>query len=86
MCRRSWNRFRGSPPSRNALTKRHVRLLLGTVTDAATVMGAAATGDIGASDTRAFRRLWPYQNLTYLRGLFDAAERGVNQSLGVPAR
>ncbi|MBI5122182.1 MAG: hypothetical protein HZA67_14360 [Rhodospirillales bacterium] len=46
--------------------------------------GAALRGDWSASDTRALRRLAPWQNLFYLRRLFDAAEEGVNESMGVP--
>ncbi|MBI5119808.1 MAG: hypothetical protein HZA67_02295 [Rhodospirillales bacterium] len=48
------------------------------------VGGAALRGDWSASDTRALRRLAPWQNLFYLRRLFDAAEEGVNESMGVP--
>lgn len=56
---------------------------IGTVQDTAQVIGAVATGEATASDTRAARRLIPYQNLFYLRGLFDRAEHGLNGALGV---
>lgn len=50
------------------------------------VVGAAGRGDWQALDTRALRRLVPWQNLFYLRRLFDQAEEGVNETLGVPGR
>ena len=48
------------------------------------VAGAAGRGDWQEGDTRALRRLVPWQNLFYLRRLFDAAEEGINEALGVP--
>jgi hypothetical protein len=36
------------------------------------------------TDTRAARRLIPYQNLLYMRTLFDKAESGINDFFGVP--
>jgi hypothetical protein len=36
------------------------------------------------SDTRAARRLIPYQNLFFLRSIFDKAEAGANSFFGVP--
>lgn len=56
----------------------------GTGMDLANIIGAAAAGDFKQSDTRKIRRLLPYQNLFYLRGLIDKAERGINENLGVP--
>jgi hypothetical protein len=50
------------------------------------VVGSAGRGDWQASDTRALRRLVPWQNLFYLRRLFDQAEEGVNEALGVPGK
>lgn len=54
------------------------------VGDVGTMTGAVASGDWKASDTHRFRKTFvPFQNLFYLRGLFDEAERGVNRALGV---
>lgn len=57
---------------------------VGTVTDLAQATGAAATREFSAADTKAIRRLLPWQNLFYLRGLLDQAEAGINGSLGIP--
>jgi hypothetical protein len=59
---------------------------IGLVEDAVQITGSASTGDWRQSDTHALRRLLPYQNLFYMRGLFDAAEAGANDALGVPQR
>ncbi|BAE52443.1 hypothetical protein amb3639 [Paramagnetospirillum magneticum AMB-1] len=48
------------------------------------VLGDASRGEWRSSDTRALRRLVPFQNLFYLRRLFDAAEEGINEAMGVP--
>ena len=58
----------------------------GRVEDAARLSGAMATGEWRESDTRAMRRLLPYQNLFYLRRLFDAGEEGLQNTLGVKGR
>ncbi|CAA7621196.1 hypothetical protein [Magnetospirillum sp. UT-4] len=50
------------------------------------VVHAGASGEWKAGDTRALRRLLPYQNLFFLRRVFDKAEEGLNDALGVPAR
>ncbi len=59
---------------------------LGLMAESAGVVGSLATGQWTATDTRALRRLVPYQNVFYIRGLFDAAERGINHELGVETR
>lgn len=56
---------------------------LGTIAETVRVLGAGAAGDWGKSDTTAMRRLLPYQNVVYLRTLFDEMEKGVNARLGV---
>ena len=43
-----------------------------------------AIGDWTEPDTRALRRLIPYNNVFYWRTLFDRAENGVNNFFGVP--
>lgn len=45
--------------------------------------GSAFSRDWRESDTHAMRRLLPYQNVVYLRGLFDQLENGSNEVLGV---
>lgn len=57
----------------------------GRLEDAARLSGAAATGDWSQGDVRAVRRVLPLQNLFYMRWLFDSAERGLSESLGVQA-
>jgi len=76
----------GKPMSRYA-SRNVLGALLGptadTIQDMSQIIGATATGDFKQSDTHAVRKLLPYQNLFYLRALMDAAEQGVNESLGV---
>ncbi len=38
------------------------------------------------SDTKAIRKIIPFQNLFYLRGLFDKIEEGVNDQFNIPAQ
>lgn len=54
---------------------------VGRVEDVAKATGAAVTGDFAESDVRAMRRLLPYQNLVYLRGLFDRLQEGAADAL-----
>lgn len=81
--------FTGEQASRYA-SRNAIGALLGptfdTVGDAIQVTGSAAAGDWTASDTRAFRKLVPLQNLFYIRQLFDQVEAGANQALGIPQR
>tara|TARA_R110002111_G_scaffold61697_2_gene102444 strand:- start:3136 stop:5037 length:1902 start_codon:yes stop_codon:yes gene_type:complete len=55
---------------------------LGTMINLSLATGAIATGDISKSDVSAFRRLLPYQNLFYLRGILDEAEASIAAKLG----
>lgn len=57
----------------------------GLAKDVVQATGAATRGQWTATDSHALRRLMPLQNLFYLRRLFDSAEEGVNEALGVPA-
>jgi len=54
--------------------------------DAFRVAGAAATGELKRSDIRAARRLLPYQNLWYIRGLLNALEDETAEELEVKGR
>jgi len=56
----------------------------GLASDLSQVLGEAGRGDWKATDTHALRRMMPYQNLFYLRQMFDAAEEGLNDAFGVP--
>lgn len=47
---------------------------------------AGASGEWQDSDVRAARRMLPFQNLWWMRGLFDQAERGVEDSMGIKRR
>lgn len=71
--------------SRNA-----IGAVLGPSFDLATEMigttGSAFAGDWAASDTRAVRKILPYQNVFYLRRLLDEVEKGTNEALGVPQK
>jgi hypothetical protein len=50
------------------------------------ITGALASGEWGESDTKAVRRILPFQNLFYLRGLLNQVEVGINSSAGVPMK
>ena len=61
---------------------------LGKAQDIVSIIGSAAgavtgDGEWTKSDTRASRRLTPFQNTMILRQLFDEMEEGINDSLGV---
>jgi hypothetical protein len=56
---------------------------LGRVQDVMQIVGSSASSDWRESDTRAVRRVLPFQNLFYLRGLFDQVEEASNDVLGV---
>lgn len=53
------------------------------INDAARIIGSSASGEWSQADTRAVRKLLPYQNLFYTRELLNEAEKGVNEALGV---
>lgn len=55
----------------------------GAVKDFAQVTGSLFEGDWKESDTRAVRRILPYQNVFYLRNLLDKAEENLNRTIGV---
>lgn len=56
----------------------------GTGEDLFKVIGSASAGEWSQSDTRALRRMIPYQNLWYVKNVFDRMEEGVDASFGVP--
>ena len=57
---------------------------LGTVESGFALTGSLAKGEFSESDLRTFRRLLPYNQVPYMRGLFDALEHGVNDALNLP--
>ncbi len=74
-----------SPMSRFASRNRSGALFgptLGTVEDVGNIT-YGATNEWTKQDSRALRRLLPYQNLFYTRWLFDQVEQGANDALGV---
>jgi hypothetical protein len=58
----------------------------GLAEDAVAVMGNVSAGEMARSDLSKLRRMLPYQNLFYLRQLFDMVEDGVGDALGLPKR
>lgn len=81
--------FRGPLSSRYAARNTTSAILgpsVGLGESAIQLMVAGGKGEWTASDTRTARRLLPYQNLFYFRNLFDYAEEGVNDALGIPKR
>ena len=56
----------------------------GTADDMVRVLHATAQADIRTGDVTALRRLLPYNNLFYLRWLFNAAEDGIDEVVGIP--
>ncbi|MEJ2816384.1 hypothetical protein [Caulobacter sp. CCG-8] len=57
---------------------------VGTVNDAANLVGSASEGKLSRSDLHKARRLLPFQNLFYLRWLFDHAEDSAGDAAGLP--
>ena len=74
------------PPSRFA-TRNFLGALAGptagTIEDIGRVGAGIALEGTTKGDVRAFRKLIPYQNLFYIRKLFNEAEEGLNEVLGV---
>jgi len=58
----------------------------GAAKDLITILNALSTGEISESDVRAFRRMTPYQNVFYLRWLFDIFEKEINKNIGTNER
>jgi hypothetical protein len=56
----------------------------GTAEEFARITQGVFGGEWDAKDTRTLRRLIPYNNLFYMRQLFDKTEAGINEFLGVP--
>jgi hypothetical protein len=50
------------------------------------VAGNALVGDWQAADTHTIRRMTPYNNVFYVRGIFDDAEKNINDALGVKGK
>lgn len=59
---------------------------VGTVNDAASIIGSAAEGKATRGDLHKARRLLPFQNLFYLRWLFDHAEDEVGDATDLPEK
>lgn len=78
----------GEPVSRYA-SRNIGGALLGPTFDAlsdATALGGIGSDDWSAADTRALRKIVPFQNLFYVRQLFDRLENNVNEHFNIPPR
>lgn len=82
------NAIMGGPPMSRYASRSVLEAIFGptygAMGDVAQVTGSAFAGEWRESDTRTLRKLMPYQNLFYLRRLFDDAEEGVNKMFDVP--
>jgi hypothetical protein len=58
----------------------------GKIESLPTITGAMASGEWGAADTSAVRRLLPFQNMFWLRGALNQVEAATNGAFGVPER
>lgn len=58
-------------------------LVFGTLLPA---ISAVSRGDATAADVHKLRQMLPYQNLFYIRGLFDKAEQGATRAFGIPEK
>jgi hypothetical protein len=81
------NAITGGPPMSRYASRNVVGALLGPssgfVKDVFSVTGDISQGEWTESDTRALRRLLPYQNLIGFRRVLDKGEAGINDALGV---
>jgi hypothetical protein len=48
------------------------------------LIAAASNGEATQSDIHRLRQMLPYQNLFYIRAIFDKAEENINQIFGIP--
>ena len=80
----------GKPTSSRYASRSVVGGLLGptfgTASDAIEMAGSAAARDWTAADTNKARQMIPYQNLFYIRRLFNGLEEGANDVAGIPQR
>jgi hypothetical protein len=84
------SRLTGQPMMSRYASRNAVDTVLGPtagfISDVAKATGALGSGEWVASDTRAMRRMFPFQNAITMRWMFDEAEEGINQALGIPER
>lgn len=79
----------GSPSARYASRNATGAILgptFGLGEEAIRLLNNIGKGEWSAADTHRIRKLLPAQNLFYLRWMFDQAEKGINEGLGVPDR
>lgn len=53
---------------------------------ATSTLSNLSTGELSQSDIHNIRQMLPFQNLFYIRSLFDALESGVNETFNIPKR
>jgi hypothetical protein len=58
----------------------------GTFEDFARVTGSTISGEWNQTDSKIMKRLIPYNNIFYLRSVFDNAQKGIDERFGVPER
>lgn len=84
------NAAMGLPPSSRYASRNISDTLLGpsvgTVDDAAAIVGATAEGKVSRSDLHKARRLLPFQNLFYLRWLLDHVEDEAGDAMDLPEK
>ena len=54
---------------------------LGQVQDATSISSAISKGEITETDVKDFRQFLPYQNLFYLRSVFDEMEDSLKETI-----
>jgi hypothetical protein len=81
------SRLTGGPQQSRYANRNTLESLLGPtaglVQDAGQLLGAATKGEWTAGDNSRVRRWVPWQNMIGFRHLFDAAEHGINQLMGI---
>lgn len=81
------NALVGGPPMSRYASRSALEAIFGptygAMGDITNVTGSAFAGEWRASDTAAIRKLMPYQNLFYMRSIFDEAEENINSVFGV---
>jgi len=84
------NALMGGPPMSRYASRSALEAVFGPTYGMAgnlvQVGGNALAGDWQAADTHTVRRMMPYNNLFYVRSIFDEAETGINSAFGVKGK
>ncbi len=80
------NALVGGPPMSRYASRNVTGALLGPsfglAQDIFKITGAAATGEFSQSDVHAIRKMLPFSNVPYLKGLLNVLEERTNETLG----